>query len=130
MSRVYCELASTVKRFAATTVLFIMGVPTCEPAVGRLHAWNWLVDFEHGRVWTFDPQNADLGRDYANVSSLLYTLAAMKADGYAVPGLRSLVRRYGSVHGGTTLSILRDIPSIGLRDTRSWLDYVPANSRA
>ncbi len=103
MSRVYCELASTVERFAATAVLFIMGVPTCERAVGRLHAWNWLVDFEHGRVWSFDPQNEDLGRDYANVSSLLYTLAAMKADGYAVPGLRSLVRRYESVHGGTTL---------------------------
>jgi hypothetical protein len=27
----------------------------------------------------------------------------MKADGQPVPGLRALVRRYESVHGGTTL---------------------------
>lgn len=102
VSRAYCEFAETVERFENTAVLFIMGVPSCERRLS-LHAWNWLVDFNYGRVWAFDPQNEDLGRDYTNVSSLLYTFAAMKAQGQPVPGLRALVRRYESVHGGTTL---------------------------
>jgi hypothetical protein len=102
VSRAYCEFAETVERFENTAVLFIMGVPSCERDLS-LHAWNWLVDFNYGRVWAFDPQNEDLGRDYTNVASLLYTFAAMKADGQPVPGLRALVRRYESVHGGTTL---------------------------
>lgn len=106
VSRAYCELASTFEQFANTAVLFVMGVSSCrhEPLQDRgLHAWNWLVDFEHGRVWSFDPQREDLGRDYANVSSLLYTFATMKAQGEPVPGLRPFMRRYESVHGGTTL---------------------------
>lgn len=102
VSRAYCELAGTVERFANTAVLFIMGVPSCKRHLS-LHAWNWLVDFNYGRVWAFDPQNEDLGRDYANVSALLYTCAAMRAEGQPVPGLRALVRRHESVHGGTTL---------------------------
>jgi hypothetical protein len=103
LSRAYCELAESVERFANTAVLFIMGVPSCERGIDGLHAWNWLVDFDHGRIWAFDPQVEDLGWDYPNVSSLLYTCAAMRTKGQPVPGLRALVRRYESVHGGTTL---------------------------
>jgi hypothetical protein len=103
VSRAYCEIADSEESFSQTAVLFVMGVPSCERSALSLHAWNWLVDFEYGRVWAFDPQFEDVGRDYANVSSLLYTFAALKADGQPVPGLRHLVRRHESVHGGTTL---------------------------
>jgi hypothetical protein len=50
-----------------------------------------------------DPQNVDAGAYYANVSALLYTFAELKAVGAAVPGLRKLVRRSQTVHGGMTL---------------------------
>jgi hypothetical protein len=55
VSRAYCESAETVERFENTAVLFIMGVPSCERRLS-LHAWNWLVDFNYGRVWAFDPR--------------------------------------------------------------------------
>ena len=37
------------------------------------------------------------------MSSLLYTLAALRRRGQSIPGLRLLVRRHDSLHGGTIL---------------------------
>ena len=105
VSRVYGELAARAdtRELARTAVLFVMGVPSCDGPPGLLHAWNWLVDFGWGKVWTFDPQNVETGTAYANVSSLLYTFAVMKKQGWPVPNVRAFVRRFESVHGGTTL---------------------------
>jgi hypothetical protein len=91
-------------RFHETAVVFVMGLPQCDGGTpGGLHAWNWLVDFKRGTVAAFDPQNTKHGGQYANVSSLLYTLAALRHRGQGIPGMRLLVRRHDSVHGGTIL---------------------------
>jgi hypothetical protein len=104
LSRAYSEVIRRIERFQDTAVLFVMGIPQCDAHTpGGLHAWNWLVDFERGTVAAFDPQNVACGSDYANASSLLYTLAALRRRGEGIPGLRSLVRRHDSLHGGTIL---------------------------
>ncbi len=104
LSRAYSEVTRRLHRFHETAVVFVMGIPQCDAATpGGLHAWNWLVDFEHGTVASFDPQNAAHGHQYANVSSLLYTLATLRHRGQGIPGLRTLVRRHDSLHGGTIL---------------------------
>ena len=104
VSSAYARVTEPLDHLANTTVLFIMGLPQCDAeASGRLHAWNWLVDFSRGTIAAFDPQNETYGEHYANVSSLLYTLAWIRSAGAALPGLRLLVRRHDSVHGGTIL---------------------------
>ena len=102
VSRAYSELTAKAGRFTKTAVLFVMGVPGCT-GLPAFHAWNWLVDFDTGQVFAFEPQNVNSQRPYANASALLYTLAEMRANGAALTGLRRLVRRYDSVHGGMTL---------------------------
>jgi hypothetical protein len=104
LSRAYSKVTRRIERFQDTAVLFVMGIPQCNGDTrGGIHAWNWLVDFEQGTVAAFDPQNVACGSNYANASSLLYTLAALRRRGEGIPGLRSLVRRHDSLHGGTIL---------------------------
>ncbi len=104
LSRAYSDVIHRLDRFQETAVLLVYGIPQCDADVsGGLHAWNWLVDFERGTVSSFDPQNAAHGAQYANVSSLLYTLAALRHRGQSIPGMRLLVRRHDSLHGGTIL---------------------------
>jgi hypothetical protein len=103
VSRAYSAVTASTERFTDTAVLFIMGLPQCGAEPGRLHAWNWLVDFERGTIAAFDPQSHAHGDRYANVSALLYTLAAAGIPYSNIPGLRLLVRRPDSVHGGTVL---------------------------
>ena len=104
LSRAYSDAVRRLDRFHETAVLVVHGLPQCDGRTpGGLHAWNWLVDFERGTVASFDPQNAKHGGDYANVSSLLYTLAALRHRGQSIPGMRTLVRRHDSLHGGTIL---------------------------
>jgi hypothetical protein len=102
VSRVYGELIARMQRFTRTMVIFVMGVPRCG-GPPSFHAWNWLVEFDSGQIWAFDPQNVDGGTQYANASALLYTFAELKEQRVAVPGLRRFIRRHESVHGGMTL---------------------------
>lgn len=103
VARAYRTVTERVERFPDTAVLVVMGLPRCDAEiVGKLHAWNWLVDFERGTIAAFDPQDERSGDGYANVSALLFTLAVMRADD-VVRGLRLLVRRHDSIHGGTVL---------------------------
>lgn len=104
LSRAYSEVTRLLNRFQHTAIVFVMGIPQCDARTpGGLHAWNWLVDFDRGTVMSFDPQNTNFGNQYANVSSLLYTLATLRERGEGIPGMRLLVRRHDSLHGGTIL---------------------------
>ncbi len=104
VSHAYGSLARYLGDLDDTVVVFVMGIPACAPEqASGLHAWNWLIDFSRGTINAFDPQNDRLGDRYANASSLLYTFAALRSGGCAVPGLPLLVRRADSVYGGTVL---------------------------
>lgn len=103
LSAAYARATEDVDHLANTSVLLIMGIP--RPTFGpcRLHAWNWFVDFDAGTIAAFDPQNTIRGVDYANASALLYSLAAARQPGAPIPGVRLLVRRADSLHGGLLL---------------------------
>lgn len=102
LSRAYSRVIHAKDCFHDTAVLYVGGLSQCDDDVDRrLHAWNWLVDFDRGTVAAFDPQNDVKGSCYANASALLYSLARLRGD--AIPGLHLLVRRHDSLHGGMIL---------------------------